>query len=58
MNFENKCLIGVKGSVIEKAKVLRQAFKEYLLANLGEVKIVQEDVSSSKGAYYMYLKEI
>ncbi|MHB9941970.1 ATPase [Clostridium sporogenes] len=58
LNFENKCLIGVKGSVIEKAKVLRQAFKEYLLANLGEVKIVQEDVSSSKGAYYMYLKEI
>ncbi|APH15824.1 badF/BadG/BcrA/BcrD ATPase family protein [Clostridium sporogenes] len=58
LNFENKCLIGVKGSVIEKAKVLRQAFKEYLLANLGEVEIVQEDVSSSKGAYYMYLKEI
>ncbi len=58
LNFENKCLIGVKGSVIEKAKVLRQAFKEYLLANLGVVEIVQEDVSSSKGAYYMYLKEI
>ncbi|KEI95352.1 ATPase [Clostridium botulinum A2B7 92] len=58
LNFENKCSIGIKGSVIEKAKVLRQAFEEYLLSNIGEIKIVQEDVSSAKGAYYMYLKEI
>ncbi|WP_434306305.1 N-acetylglucosamine kinase [Clostridium botulinum] len=58
LNFENKCSIGIKGSVIEKAKVLRQAFQEYLLSNIGEIKIVQEDVSSAKGAYYMYLKEI
>ncbi|ACQ54570.1 ATPase [Clostridium botulinum] len=58
LNFENKCSIGIKGSVIEKAKVLRQAFQEYLLSNIGEIKIVQEDESSAKGAYYMYLKEI
>lgn len=47
-----------KGKCYRKAKVLRQAFKEYLLSNIGEIKIVQEDVSSAKGAYYMYLKEI
>ncbi|EJO5346923.1 ATPase [Clostridium botulinum] len=58
LNFKNKCLIGIKGSVIEKAKVLSQAFEEYLLPNLGDVEIVQEDVSSAKGAYYIYLKEM
>lgn len=57
LNFQNKCAIGIKGSVIEKAKVLRQAFEEYLLSNLSGIEIVQEDVSAAKGAYYMYLKE-
>ncbi|MDS1004508.1 BadF/BadG/BcrA/BcrD ATPase family protein [Clostridium sporogenes] len=58
LNFNNKYAIGIKGSVIEKSKVLRQAFKEYLLDNLGKVEIVQEDISPTKGAYYMYLKEL
>ncbi len=58
LNFSNKYEIGIKGSVIEKCKILRQAFKEYLLDNLGKVKIVQEDISPTKGAYYMYLKEL
>ncbi|ENK1244316.1 ATPase [Clostridium botulinum] len=58
LNFNNKYAIGIKGSVIEKSKVLRQAFKEYLLDNLGTVEIVQEDISPTKGAYYMYLKEL
>ncbi|EJP6472142.1 ATPase [Clostridium botulinum] len=58
LNFNSKYAIGIKGSVIEKSKVLRQAFKEYLLDNLGKVETVQEDISPTKGAYYMYLKEL
>ncbi|MCY6959934.1 BadF/BadG/BcrA/BcrD ATPase family protein [Clostridium brassicae] len=56
LNFNNKCIIGIKGSVIENSKVLRQAFDEYLLSNLKNIEIVQEDISSTKAAYYMYLK--
>lgn len=58
LNFNNKYSIGIKGSVIEKSKVLRQAFKEYIVDNLGKIAIVQDDTSPTKGAYYMYLKEL
>lgn len=57
LNFQGQCSIGIKGSVIEKSKNLRKAFEDYLVNNLKNVRLVCEDVSSCKGAYYMDLKE-
>jgi N-acetylglucosamine kinase-like BadF-type ATPase len=56
LNFEGQCRIAIKGSVIEKSKNLRRAFEYYLASNLKDVRLVCEEVSSCKGAYYMWLK--
>lgn len=49
----SKCSIGLVGGVIRKAKVLRKAFEDYLRENLVIEEIVDEEISPTKGAYYI-----
>lgn len=54
LGFKNGCKVAIKGSVIEKVKLLRQAFEEYLKENINNIVIVEDDSSPAKAAYYMY----
>lgn len=49
----NKCSIALVGGVIRKAKVLRNAFEDYLRENIVIEDIVDEDISPTMGAYYI-----
>ena len=52
-----KAYIGLVGGVIKNSKILRVAFEEYLREKINVIDFVDEEISSTKGAYYMYLKE-
>jgi N-acetylglucosamine kinase-like BadF-type ATPase len=49
----NKCSIALVGGVIKKAKVLRNAFEDYLRENIVIEEIVDEEISPTMGAYYI-----
>lgn len=49
----NKCSIALVGGVIRKAKVLRNAFEDYLRENIVIEEIVDEEISPTMGAYYI-----
>lgn len=42
------------GRVIKNVKLLKASFESYLKNNIEEIAIVNEEVSSAKGAYYMH----
>lgn len=56
LGFE-ECSIGLVGGVIRKSKIMREAFENYLRKNINIINFIDESISASKGAYYMYLKE-
>ena len=55
LNFD-VCSIALVGGVLKNAKVLRNAFQKYLSEKINLQEIIDEEVSPSKGAYYIYLK--
>jgi N-acetylglucosamine kinase-like BadF-type ATPase len=55
LGFDGMCNVGLKGSVLQNSKILRMAYEVYLNENIADLKIIDDDVSSTKGAYYMYL---
>lgn len=56
LKFDDGCNIAVKGSVIQKARVLRKSYEDYLRSRIEDLAIFDEDVSSTKGAFYIYNK--
>ena len=58
LGFKNGCKVGIKGSVIQKIGLLRQAFEYYLNDKIDNIAIVDNDISPAKGSYYMYKKEM
>ncbi|GAA0733398.1 BadF/BadG/BcrA/BcrD ATPase family protein [Clostridium oceanicum] len=48
--------IGIKGSVITKASIVKNAFKDYINSKIENVNIIEDEVSSCKGAYYLSSK--
>lgn len=54
MNFKGPVKIALVGGVIKNVKILRDSFEIYLKNNISEITIVDDNVSSSKGAYYMH----
>lgn len=57
LEFNGKVKVGLKGSVITKIKFAREAFNFHLSDNIKNVEIIDEDVSSCKGAYYLAKKK-
>lgn len=55
LNFDS-CSIGLVGGAIRKSKILRNAFEEYLKQRLNIISFIDEDMSPTKGAYYIYRK--
>lgn len=51
-----KCRIALVGGVIRKSKVVREVFEEYLSKNINVTEIIDNDISPTKGAYYIYIK--
>lgn len=51
-----KCKIALVGGVIRKSKVVREVFEEYLSKNINVTQIIDNDISPTKGAYYIYMK--
>jgi N-acetylglucosamine kinase-like BadF-type ATPase len=49
----NKCSIALVGGVIRKARVLRNAFEDYLRENIVIEDIVDQEISPTMGAYYI-----
>lgn len=56
LSFE-ECKIGLVGGVIRKSKFVRSAFEGYLIKNIKVTEFVDDDISPSKGAYYIYSNE-
>ncbi|PRR83188.1 BadF/BadG/BcrA/BcrD ATPase family protein [Clostridium vincentii] len=52
-----ECKIGLVGGVIRKSKFVRVAFEGYLIENIKVTEFVDDDISPSKGAYYIYINE-
>lgn len=50
--------VALKGSIITKIKFVREAFNAHLLNLIENVEIIDEDVSSCKGAYYLAKQKI
>lgn len=53
----DSCKIGLVGSAIRKSNVLKATFEEYLRLNVNITEFVYNDVSPTKGAYYLYKRE-
>lgn len=56
LGFES-CSVALVGGVIRKAKVVREAFENYLREHICVNEIVDDDISPTKGAYYMYINQ-
>jgi N-acetylglucosamine kinase-like BadF-type ATPase len=58
LGFEKTVSVGIKGSILTHVSMVREEFEKELSKNIEEVKIIDEEVSPSKGAYYLALKEL
>ncbi|MBE6071451.1 MAG: ATPase [Clostridium butyricum] len=56
LNFES-CSIALVGGVIRKAKVVREAFEKYLKETICVNQIVDDEISPTKGAYYIHMNQ-
>lgn len=56
LGFE-KCSIGLVGGVLKKSRIMREIFERCLSNHINVVEFIDESVSVTKGAYYIYLKE-
>lgn len=56
LNFES-CSVALVGGVIRKAKVVREAFEKYLRETIRITEIVDDEISPTKGAYYLYINQ-
>ncbi len=58
MNLKENVSIAVKGSILTKVSLVKESFINELNNLIGDYILVDEDVSSAKGAYYMALKDL
>ena len=58
MGLSEEITIAIKGSILTKIGLVKESFINKLSNLIGEYKIVDEDISSAKGAYYMALKDL
>jgi N-acetylglucosamine kinase-like BadF-type ATPase/predicted transcriptional regulator len=56
LNLDKKVDIAIKGSIITKIDFVKESFINELNNLIKGYNLVDEDVSSTKGAYYMHLK--
>ena len=56
LGFE-RCSVALVGGVIRKAKVVRNSFEDYLRKNICIDEIVDDDISPTIGAYYIYINQ-
>lgn len=57
LNFSQPCYLALKGSTILNSKVLRSRFEEYVRSRINNITIIDNEISSAQGAYYIYAKE-
>lgn len=57
LNMFNDVNIGIRGSVLTKIDIVRENFKKNLSQKLNKINLIDEDVPSSKGAFYLALLE-
>lgn len=56
LKLKGKVKVGIKGSVITKIQMVKEAFIDDFYINDIKVELYDEDVSSAKGAYYEIIK--
>lgn len=56
LGFKGEVSIGIKGSILTEVKLVKEAFQQALIKDIGIFKIVQDDVSPAKGAFYLAKK--
>jgi len=59
LNFEPlaQVLVGIKGSILEQIDFVFKAFAKTVNGRIKNVQIINEQISATKGAYYLALKE-
>ncbi|MBU3209322.1 N-acetylglucosamine kinase [Clostridium algidicarnis] len=56
LGIKGEVSIGIKGSILTEVTMVKSAFEEFLTKHIGSFKIVQDDVSPTKGAFYLAKK--
>lgn len=56
LKFNSEVVIGIKGSILTEVKLVRNSFEQTLRSSIEGLTIVQEEVSSAKGAFYLAKK--
>lgn len=58
LNFKGTVKVALKGSVVTKIEIVREEFEKYLRNVIDDLIILDEDISSAKGAYYLAIKDL
>lgn len=58
LQFGEKCCLAIKGSVILNSSVLRRKFEECIRSKINNIDIVDDNISATKGAYYLHLRQL
>lgn len=56
--IKNNVKIGIKGSILVKSQLMNKLFKECAKTYIDDFIIIEDEVSSAKGAYYLAIKEL
>jgi N-acetylglucosamine kinase-like BadF-type ATPase len=58
LSFKGQVNVGIKGSILTEIELVRNEFIKVLKSNIECVSIIQDEVSPTKGAYYLAKKYI
>lgn len=58
LEFPSEVKIGIKGSILTRIPRVKNNYIKYLEKEIGSFKIIDEDVSPAKGAYYLACKNL
>ncbi|WP_027625456.1 N-acetylglucosamine kinase [Clostridium lundense] len=58
LGIEEDVNIGIKGSILTKSKLVKGLFEDYIKENIKGFRLVDNEISPTKGAYYLAMKEL
>lgn len=58
LDFREGVMVGIKGSILTRVKLVREEFEGALRAKVKEPLIIEDEVSPAKGGYYLGMKEL
>jgi N-acetylglucosamine kinase-like BadF-type ATPase len=58
LNIKGSVVVGIKGSILTRVKLVREEFEKQLSSKIEGLKIIENEVSPAKGGYYLGIKEL